>query len=473
MTSRRRTIVLYLAIFAVAAAARLGATFALHRWDDPGAGVNRQLAANLVEHGAYSFREFGYFGPSSVATPVYPATLAGLFTLFGGPDSPTAWFAALALNALLGAAAAVAAAHLVRRCGGGDTAGYASGFLIAVWPAQVLAAQFAQPMVMAGALALTACLLWRRALDRHGAGTWIAFAAAASAASMLVPALLPALLLAVVAVPFVRAWPGDVRMRNAVVLAAAAALIWLPWLARNATVHGTPVVTTRTWQSVWAAANPNATGSDRLRLTPERRAATAGASLRHAAGEDSADAAPSARAALMQADLLTPRQRSELSGQTEANREALFAAWAGEAWRDGTSPWLAQLPVRLAKAWAVDWDHPMSRHPLAMVPRAVAVIAATAAVAIFLSRRRGAPAARGAGAMLAVMGSAVAVQGLTLASAKLSVVIEPVQLAFAATILCHARLPRFSLSPRPADALHDDDEAELPLVPSDGRGPST
>ena len=39
------------------------------RHDDAGAGVNRQLAANLIEYGGFYYRDWDTFGPSSIQTP--------------------------------------------------------------------------------------------------------------------------------------------------------------------------------------------------------------------------------------------------------------------------------------------------------------------------------------------------------------------------------------------------------------------
>jgi 4-amino-4-deoxy-L-arabinose transferase-like glycosyltransferase len=423
--SRRRLLVWFSVIFALAAMARLAATFALKRWDDPAAGANRQLAVNLVEYGALYFREFGYFGPSSVQTPPYPTMLAGLFALFG-VENPTAYFAALSLNAVFGALCAVAVAQLVRRSGGGDAAGVVAGFVVAVWPSQVFASQFVQPMVLIGLLAVVAAALWRRTLWEHDAFAWSAFSVVAALGALLEPTLLPALAAALVAVPFVGRWAFEIRVRNFVILAGAIAVVWLPWLARNRAVHGQMLVTTRVWQNHWAASNPGATGSDRLPLTSQRRDA-AESSLR-AALLDDAGAADVVRIPMMQVDQLSPQQRFELQGRPEVRREAIFAGWTAVLVESGESRWVAQLPIRLAKAWTIDWDHPMSRHALAMIPRWTAAILAAGALALLLARREAS-----AGALAVVLLSSVIAQGLTIASARQVIALEPLQIALAAT----------------------------------------
>lgn len=424
--TRRRVIASWFAlIFVLALAARLAATFTLKRWDDPTAGAYRQLALNLLEHGAYSFREFGYFGPSSVQTPLYPALLAGLFALFG-PESPTAYFAALSLNAVFGGLCALAVAQAVRRSGAGDATGVAAGIVTALWPAQVLAAQFVQPMVLTALLTAAAVAWWQRARSSTGLWTWLGFSLAAATASMLQPTLLPALAAAFPAILFARCWPGDIRIRNAAVLACCVAVLWVPWLARNAAVHGRPVITTRYWQDRYATSNPYATGSDRLPLTPQRRASAG--SLRSPHSDDSV-AADVVRIPMMQIDELSPRQRAELQGKSEAQREQLFADFSRQI-SGGKAIWMMQLPIRLAKAWTIDWDHPMSRHVLAMVPRWT--IAAVSLVGLLLFAARRLPSAGPVAVVLA--GSALG-QALSIASARQVIAMEPLQIVLAFTVV--------------------------------------
>jgi 4-amino-4-deoxy-L-arabinose transferase-like glycosyltransferase len=427
--TRRRVIASWFAlIFVLALAARLAATFALKRWDDPTPGAYRQLALNLLEHGAYSFREFGYFGPSSVQTPLYPAMLAGLFALFG-PENPAAYFAALSLNAVFGGLCALTVAQAVRRSGAGDATGVAAGIVTAVVPAQVLAAQFVQPMVLTALLTVSAILLWQRARTATGLWTWLGFSVAAAAAAMLQPTLLPALAVALPATLFARCWPLDIRIRNAAVLGCCVAVLWVPWLARNAAVHGRPVITSRYWQDRYATSNPYATGSDRLPLTPQRRAA-AGA-LRSPLSEDSGavDVVP---IPLMQIDELSPRQRAELQGKSEAQREQLFADFCRHI-SGGKAIWLTQFPIRLAKAWMIDWDHPMSRHALAMVPRWT--IGAISLVGLLWFAARRLPSV---GPMVAVLAGSALGQALSIASARQVIAMEPVQIALAFTVVAVA-----------------------------------
>src|SRR6059036_2689947 len=90
---------LVLILAALAFGLRAGAIFALHRWIQPNAIEHRALALSLIENGTFSFRDFGYAGPSSVQSPPYPFLLAMLFKFFG-PDTSQAYVAAMLINAL-------------------------------------------------------------------------------------------------------------------------------------------------------------------------------------------------------------------------------------------------------------------------------------------------------------------------------------------------------------------------------------
>src|SRR4051794_24259296 len=99
----RRTILLALLCLSILAfALRVGAIFILHRWTAPNAIEHRTLALSLLKYHTFYFRDFNYFGPSSVQSPPYPFLLATLFKLFGR-ESNAAYIAAMVINSLAGA----------------------------------------------------------------------------------------------------------------------------------------------------------------------------------------------------------------------------------------------------------------------------------------------------------------------------------------------------------------------------------
>jgi len=404
-------------IILLALTARLGAIFTLKRWDSATPGINRQLALGLLDNGSFTFREHGYFGPSSITTPPYPVVLAAIFRVFG-PKTPNAYFAALALNAIFGALCAAVIAKLVQRLTQHATLAVVAGLLVAVWPPQIFAATFAQPMALATLCVATTCLFWVRSLQNHSLLPWIGFSLAAALAALIEPPFLLVILLAAGITPFIRNWPADVRVRNMAVLLLACVLLLLPWIARNHAVHQQWLMTTTFWERVWAGANPNATGSDRLRLTPERHAA---AKLLIEA-DDSSDLV---RAPMMQIDSLSPAQRSALRDLPEAQRESLFRKWASEWLTVHGGVWLGQLPARLIKVWWIDYDHPMSRNPLALIPRSLAALLGL--VGLLTAFRARLPI----GFLTLVFIATLIFAGATVASVKQMVLIEPLQIAIA------------------------------------------
>ncbi|MCS7034697.1 MAG: hypothetical protein NZ561_12010 [Phycisphaerae bacterium] len=402
-------------VLLLALVARLSAVFWLKSWDYPLPGPSRQLAQSLLEYGALYYRDWSYFGPSSVLSPVYPTLLAGLFAIFG-VENPTAYFAALATNAVLGAAAAATAIALLRRLTDRPGPALAAGALVAIWPPQVVAAACVQPIALTAWVVLLGCLMWHRLMQQGTTLSSLNFAIAAALAVLLMPAMLLAAVLALGALLIQPARSLDVRLRDVSLLLAAMALLVWPWVARNRVVHEKWLLTTAFWQQVWAGANPNATGSDRLPLTPERRAAAT--QFR----PDDEPAGEAVRIPMMQVDLLDAARRSALRGQREVQREALFRQWTIEYVAQNPWRWLGQLPIRLLKTWFIDWDHPLSRHPLAMFPRAaLSVVALAGAVALGW---RGAP-------MVAACVAILAWAGLSAASVKQTIIMEPLQITLA------------------------------------------
>src|SRR5438128_4462108 len=118
---------------ALAFVLRVGAIFALHRWTAPNAIEHRSLALSLLKYHAFYFRDFNYYGPSSVQSPPYPALLAVLFTLFG-PESNGAYIAAMVVNSLAGALTVWLTYLFVRSIRGTDLAALLAAALVAVWP---------------------------------------------------------------------------------------------------------------------------------------------------------------------------------------------------------------------------------------------------------------------------------------------------------------------------------------------------
>src|ERR1043166_6504226 len=100
--SRRTISSALLGLAVLAFALRIGTIFALHRWTSPNAIEHRALAMSLIHLKTFYFRDFNYYGPSSVKSPSYPVLLAILFKLFGA-QTTRAYVAAMVINSLAGA----------------------------------------------------------------------------------------------------------------------------------------------------------------------------------------------------------------------------------------------------------------------------------------------------------------------------------------------------------------------------------
>src|SRR3954465_13931826 len=137
--SRRTIVSTLIALSILAFGLRVGAIFALHRWTTPNAIEHRALALSLIKYHTFYFRDFNYFGPSSVQSPPYPFLLATLFKMFG-PESNGAYIAAMVINSLAGAITVLLTYLFVKSIGGRDVVALIAAALVAIWPSQVYAA---------------------------------------------------------------------------------------------------------------------------------------------------------------------------------------------------------------------------------------------------------------------------------------------------------------------------------------------
>ena len=130
-----------------------GDFFRCDSWTHPNAIEHRALALSLLKHGVFYFRDFNYYGPSSVQSPPYPFLLATLFKIFGA-DSSGAYIAAMIVNSVFGAIAVWMTYLFVRVIGGRENVALISAALIAIWPSQVFAATAVQAIAM-----ITCCVV--------------------------------------------------------------------------------------------------------------------------------------------------------------------------------------------------------------------------------------------------------------------------------------------------------------------------
>src|SRR5438552_13077103 len=137
--ARRSILSTLIALASLAFVLRVGAIFALHRWTAPNAIEHRTLALSLIKYHTFYFRDFNYFGPSSVQSPPYPFLLAVLFKLFG-PESNGAYITAMVINSIAGAITVALTYLFAKSIGGRDIVALIAAGLVAIWPSQVFAA---------------------------------------------------------------------------------------------------------------------------------------------------------------------------------------------------------------------------------------------------------------------------------------------------------------------------------------------
>src|SRR3954467_9043762 len=230
--SRRTILLTLLGLCLFAFAIRVSAIFALHRWQTPNAIEHRTLALSLLKYHTFYFRDFNYFGPSSVQSPPYPFLLATLFKLFG-PESKGAYIAAMVINSIAGALTVWLTYLWVRAIRGTEIIALLAAALIAIWPSQVYAATAVQAISLITCSIVAMFYFFQRGVSTGSAGPWIAYAVIGCFAALTEPVLLPILAFSGL---FILAWKSlasPVRVRNSAILLGAAMLIILPWTIRN------------------------------------------------------------------------------------------------------------------------------------------------------------------------------------------------------------------------------------------------
>ncbi|MEM9414648.1 MAG: glycosyltransferase family 39 protein [Planctomycetota bacterium] len=422
----RRVCLALLLIALVALALRVGAIVALKSWENPNAMEHAVIAQNLVEGRGYSFTGFQLFQKTSVQSPTMPMLLAASYKVFG-VDSERAYGAVMMLNALIGALGVPLVFLLARRLGATVGVGLLAALGYAVWPTQVYSASATQVIVMVTVLVMAVVYLFYRSLDSGKLGPWIAFSLLGCFAALTEPALLPPMALTGLLI-FV--WPCGLgfgqRLRNAAVLLGAAFLVLGPWTLRNYQVHDTFMpVKSSFWVNTWKGNNPYATGTDRLALTDEQRAALAERSI--LAADDLAR--DTDFDAYRQYSMLTDEQMAELNGKPEAEREEVFKKYAQTWIGDHPAGYAKLCGIRLVKTLWLEWDNPRSQNLIYKATRTAFLLLSLAGLVIALRGkwRLGFP--------LLIVGLPVVLITLTITAARFIIPYEPIGLCLIGLLL--------------------------------------
>jgi hypothetical protein len=448
--SRRRIVWLLSALTVLAFGLRFAAILYLHAWKIPGALEHRQLANNLLAGFGFSLRDWYFFGPSSVQGPIYPLILAGLFKWLG-PETDGAYAMAMATNAFVGAACVPLLYQMIRKLGASQLVGLIGAALIAIWPTQIYAATYAQPVVLVCAAVIGLVTLFYRATRDQSTLAWVAFSILAMLSILLEPVLLWPMLATFIFVFFIRSIPMQTRVQFAAIMLAAAVLIIGPWSVRNTVVHQEFVPVTSTfWPNFWKGNNPHATGTDRLPISEQQIALLE-------SGTSEAQRRDSRFDSSRQFNTLSPQQRERLNHQPEIIRAHIFRQWAME-WVTAHPLDYARLCVmRLGKTLWADMDNPKAQD-LYSISRAILLLLSFAGAGIAIRTRT----LRIFPTLLFVV--PVAYFTFTLTGARYALPYEPLQLAAGAYAVATIAFSRRACAARPAstasDAIELDPEAE-------------
>ena len=192
--SRRSISSTLIGLVVIALGLRVGAIFVLHRWTSPNAIEHRSLALSLLKYHTFYFRDFNYFGPSSVQSPPYPFLLAVLFKIFG-PESNGAYIAAMLINSLAGAVTVVLTYLFVKSIGARETVALIAAALVAIWPSQVYSATHVQAISLITCSLVAMLYFFQSAVATGKLAPWIGYSVIGCFAALTEPVLLPILAL--------------------------------------------------------------------------------------------------------------------------------------------------------------------------------------------------------------------------------------------------------------------------------------
>lgn len=334
---------------------RLLAVYTLKGWDNPNAMEHHALAANVLLDDGFKIGGFGYYGYSSVQSPVYPYLLAGIYLLWG-IGSNSSYLVAMTLNSLLGGVCVWLTYLLVLELGGNKLTAFISCSLCAVWPSQIYVVTHVQAVVLITVFLLIMWIMFIRGLSKKSLSSWCFFSVVTAVGILTEPVFLLIGFGAGIAAIFWRDHSFNMRFRNGLILLATTSCIVGPWTFRNYKVHARLIpVKSSFWVNVWKGNNEYATGSDRLSMNEER--------LKRLQALNVLEAEKLARDHNFDKDShqysrLSAEQMDRIQGKPEIDREDVFKEWAIKWIKENPSKYAKLCWIRLVKTLLVDWDNP-------------------------------------------------------------------------------------------------------------------
>jgi 4-amino-4-deoxy-L-arabinose transferase-like glycosyltransferase len=248
----RRRVLLLVAAGALLLRLLVPAARGIERHHEGGYDFYVEMADHLLAgEGLHRTLPYGQGDRFAIRTPLYPLALAAMRLLPG----PLPWLVAL-LGAVAGATTVLLAGLAASRIFGARS-GLAAAVAAALWPHAVIHDTALQDTALYAALFGGVLVLHLRLVRPRAGERAVAPALAAGVLGGLAVLTRVALLPSVVCLI---AWTALVRRDRRLVLAGvglgALSLVLAPWLARNATRIGAPVLTSDTGRSLWLGNNP-------------------------------------------------------------------------------------------------------------------------------------------------------------------------------------------------------------------------
>jgi hypothetical protein len=259
----------YAAVVLLAIAVRVAAVFELQSHNVPRSTYEHgEIAANLLAGRGFAIRFLGWEGPTSQQAPIYPAILAVAYTI-GGVETPRSLLLLELGQALLGGVLTLGVLRLAERIAGGRSEVIlTAGIITALHPTLIYAATHVQ-VALLGATLLTWTLLFAYRTGASGCihdavGTGVLLALLALTDPILSLALAGAVLAIVQGRSQYPSGRAEAARLVSLVLAVAALGV-LPWIVRNARVHGEFVAIKSTFGYAFWQGNCNLSqGTDKV-----------------------------------------------------------------------------------------------------------------------------------------------------------------------------------------------------------------
>ena len=376
-----------------------------------------EIAANLLSGRGFAVKFLGADGPTSQQAPIYPAVVA-VFYAIGGVETPRSLLLLQLAQAALGGVLAAGAMALCREVAPGRPRSVlVAGSIAAVHPTLVYAATHVQVAALASTLLIwTLALAYRagrtgRGRDALGCGFLLGVLALTDPILALVA---PA---AFWAVAMTRGWRFAIR--PFALMTIVAALIVVPWIVRNARVHGEFVFIKSSFgYAFWQGNCALSEGTDKVvRPSVESALEDRGAGLK---GLNAALWKARHEAGYLDDVALTNADYASLGKLTEPSRSrVLFCRALGDLRGD---PWrYPRLCLRRLRYFVFfDETNPKARSLLYRVPHLILTITALAGLIVArpATRRRLGPTV-----LTAVL--IAAFHTLTIVSTRFHIPIEP------------------------------------------------